>query len=67
MEQVIRDKAKQRNTELHVWTGVHGILSLNKVNSDNKEEIFPGLYNGTKVLPVPEKMWKVCSFLYKYA
>ncbi|KAK8749199.1 hypothetical protein OTU49_015727, partial [Cherax quadricarinatus] len=58
LENDIRDLAKKKKRTLEVWTGTYGTLQLPDANN-NHIDLFLGLPEKLKIIPVPALVWKV--------
>ncbi|XP_068218312.1 uncharacterized protein [Palaemon carinicauda] len=58
LENSVRELAEIRGRAIKVWTGIHDVLHLPNANSD-PIELFLGLSEKRRVIPVPALLWKV--------
>lgn len=58
LEYAIRELAEKHETTLDIWTGTYGTLQMPDTNN-NPVDMFLGLAEGKKLVPVPALMWKV--------
>ncbi|CAL8091971.1 unnamed protein product [Orchesella dallaii] len=59
LEFALRTYAKNKNTDLEVWTGGKDILKLDDVNGNPVEIFLSSHSKSSPSLPVPEILWKV--------
>ncbi|XP_068223100.1 uncharacterized protein [Palaemon carinicauda] len=58
LEFAVRELAERHQATFEVWTGTHGVLQMPDSNN-NAVDMFLGLSEGKKHVPVPAVMWKV--------
>ncbi|CAG9765124.1 unnamed protein product [Ceutorhynchus assimilis] len=59
LEMSLRDYASSTNSDLEVYTGVHGVSTLTNNANKIKTELFLHTNNGRHLLPVPQLFWKL--------
>lgn len=59
VEQSVRQLASDRDLDLEVYTGTHGVMTLPHATSGKQTEVYLYSENGKQAIPVPRLYWKV--------